>query len=423
MLRFSHRSFLARNVTMVVPVAAMLLLGACGNGTGPTDGLPAVITTLPRSLTSLEQEAIRASNQFGLELMSEVANSKPGQNVVLSPFSASVALGMTYAGADGTTAAAMRQTLGWGARTRDEILGAYRELPALLVALDRGVTLRSANAIWVRETFSVRPEFITDVRAAFDSEVRTGDFGPTTVADMNAWASEQTNGLIPKVVDELGNELVMVLMNALYFKGSWREKFDVSRTRQVPFTTSSGSRPSVPMMFQTGKMKYARQAGAQWAELPYGNTAYVMTVVLPDSGTNVRTWLRGLDVATYESGLASMAEAEVELGLPKWRLKADYQLKGPLEQMGMGVAFDAAHANFDRISADELFLSYVKQDVYIDVNEEGTEAAAVTQVGIGVTSVPVRPVLVLDRPFLFFIRERLGGTVLFSGLIEEPRIQ
>lgn len=415
----SVRSYVARCVS----VAALFLVAACGNGTGPSDGPPAVITDLPRSLTALEQEAIRASNQFGLELMSKVADSKPGENVVLSPFSASVALGMTYAGADGTTAAAMRQTLGWGARSRGEILNAYRELPALLVALDAGVTLRSANAIWVRETLSVRPEFITDVRAAFDSEVRTGDFGPATVSDMNAWASQQTNGLIPKVVDELGNDLVMVLMNALYFKGSWREKFDVTRTRQVPFTTSSGARPSVPMMFQTEKMKYARQAGAQWAELPYGNTAYVMTVVLPDSGANARTWLRGLDVATYESGLVSMAEATVEFGLPKWRLKAEYQLKGPLVQMGMGVAFDAALANFDRISPDDLLLSYVKQDVYIDVNEEGTEAAAVTQVGISVTSAPMRPVMVLDRPFLFFIRERLGGTVLFSGLIEEPKIQ
>ena len=423
MLRFSHEAFLARSFTVVLPAAAMLLLAACGNGTGPTDGPPAVITSLPRSLSALEQEAIRASNQFGLELMSKVADSKPGENVVLSPFSASVALGMTYAGADGTTAAAMRQTLGWGARARGEILNAYRELPALLVALDPGVTLRSANAIWVRQTFSVRPEFITDVRAAFDSEVRTGDFGPTTVADMNAWASQQTNGLIPTVVESLSNDLVMVLMNALYFKGAWREKFDVARTRQVPFTTSSGARPSVPMMFQAEEMEYGRHAGAQWAQLPYGNTAYVMTVVLPDSGVNVRTWLRGLDVETYEAGLNSMTEAEVELGLPKWRLKAAYQLKEPLEQMGMGVAFDAALANFDRISPDELSLSYVKQDVYIDVNEEGTEAAAVTQVGVRVTSAPVRPVLVLDRPFFFFIRERLGGTVLFSGLIEEPKIQ
>ena len=118
-----------------------------------------------------------------------------------------------------------------------------------------------------------------------------------------------------------------------------------------------------------------------------------------------------------------MRETDVELGLPKWRLKAAYQLKEPLTQMGMGVAFDAALANFDLISPDELSLSYVKQDVYIDVNEEGTEAAAVTQVGVEVTSAPVRPVMVLDRPFLFFIRERLGGTVLFSGLIEEPKIQ
>jgi len=402
-------------------VGAALLLSACGDGTGPSSGPPAPISVLPRTLTALEQDAIRASNSFGLTLLRETAARHGGENVILSPLSASIALGMAYAGANGATADSMRLVLGWGTATRADVLAGYRELPGLLSRLDPQVTFTSANALWVKNGFPVLPAYTQEMQQVFSADVRSGDFGPTTVADMNRWASEKTNGKIPRVVESLGTDLVAVLMNALYFNGNWRHRFDVARTRSVTFTTATGERASVPMMHRTDTMAYARARGAQWVELPYGNTAYVMTLVLPDSGTSPRAWLAGLDGNTFTTLAQSVRTRDVDLALPKFRLAVDYQLGPPLVTMGMGIAFQPRVADFSRIGPGELYISYVKQDVFIDVNEAGTEAAAVTQVGVGVTSLPQREIVHLDRPFAFFLRERISGTILFAGIIEHPQ--
>jgi serpin B len=176
-------------------------------------------------------------------------------------------------------------------------------------------------------------------------------------------------------------------------------------------------------MFQSEKKIGYREAfGAQWAELPYGNTAFVMTLVLPSQTTTPRQWLAGFDAAQFQNTVQRFDSAEVELALPKFRLPLKFQLKEPLSRMGMDIAFRPGEANFGRIASAELSISHVTQDVFIDVNEEGTEAAAVTQVGIRLTSAPINPVMTIDRPFLFFIRERLSGTILFAGIIENPQM-
>jgi serpin B len=403
--------------------AGALLLSGCGDATAPNGSTPSPLDALPRTLTALEQEAISASNTFGFALLREVAADKPNQNVVLSPFSAHVALGMAYAGADGSTADSMRAALGWGTRSREEILAGYKELPGLILSLDSQVDLRNANSLWVRQGFAILPSYTSEMQSVFDAEVRTGDFGQSTVDAMNAWASEKTNGKIPKVVESLGTDLVAMLMNALYFKASWRDRFDAAQSRDVPFATADGATPSVRMMFRSDKnMGYREAFGAQWAELPYGNTAFVMTLVLPSSTTTPRQWLQGVDAAQFQNTVQRFDSAKVELALPKFRLPLKFSLTQPLSRMGMDIAFRDGDANFTRIANDRLSISHVTQDVYIDVNEEGTEAAAVTQVGVRATSAPILPVMRLDRPFLFFIRERLSGTILFAGIIENPQM-
>ncbi len=412
-----HRA--VRTVARLAVVTAAL--SACTAGTAPSDDRPAPITALPRALSALEQEAVRASNDFGLSLLREVAAGTPDSNVVLSPLSASVALGMAYAGADGATADSMKRTLGWGTASRADILAGYRDLPSLLAGLDPKVEFRSANALWVRTGFPVLPSYTQEMQQVFSAQVRTGDFGPSTVNDMNTWASQQTNGRIPKVVESLDPQLVAMLMNALYFKGAWRDRFETTRTRFVPFTTRAGATPSVPTMHRTDDMTYGEVRGAQVVELPYGNTAYVMTVVLPDEASTPDAWLTGLDAPALAAGLASLRTTDVDLALPKFRLSLGFDLVPSLTSMGMGLAFTPRAADFSRIGPGELYISRVNQDVFIDVNEEGTEAAAVTSVGVGVTSVPQRAVMHVDRPFLFFIRERLSGTILFAGIVEQPQ--
>ncbi len=419
------RALTRLRVGMATLLMSGVMLVGCGNGTGPLDGPPTELTALPRPLTALEQEAIQAGNTFGVSLLQQLVSEGAPENRVISPFSASVALGMAYAGAGGSTANDMRSVLGWGERSRDDIMSAYRELPALLTGLDPAVAVQSANAMWVRDQFPVKPQYVSDMRTFFGADVRSGDFGPATVANMNSWARDKTNGLIPEVVQELSDDMVVMLMNALYFKGQWREQFDPSQTTPQPFTRADGVALQAPTMRRTGRMAYTVHDGAQWAELAYGNTAYVMTVVLPDSATSARQWLAASSAASLDAGFARLTDLtaqSVQLSMPRFRLKLGAQLKPSLSAMGMSVAFDRGHADFTRI-ADNLFMTHVKQDVYIDVNEEGTEAAAVTQVGIGVKSLPVRPVMTIDRPFLFFIRDRIGGTLLFAGLVNDPLAQ
>lgn len=398
-----------------------LSLGACGEATAPAPGgRQAELTALPRALTVPEQQAIRASNAFGLTLLHAVSASNPGENVVLSPFSASVALGMAYAGADGETATAMRTTLGWGDASRSEVLDGYRALPAMLAALDPQVTFTSANSLWVKDDFVARPAYIAEMKDVFAADVRNRAFVPATLAEINAWASTNTNGRIPQVIDAFPNGLVALLMNALYFKGSWRDRFDVSQTQPGPFTTASGATPSVPFMRRFGEMGYTHASGAQWVELAYGNAAFVMTLALPDSNVPPTAWLSQLTPGQLDAAVQGLHNQKVDLALPKLHLEVDYQLKEALAGMGMGVAFDPGNADFARLSEEPVFLSSVKQDVFLDVNEEGTEAAAVTQVGVSVTSAPLVPVVHFNRPFVLLIRERLSGTVLFAGVIAQP---
>lgn len=408
-----------RRATLLA-AASMLTLAACGDGTGPEAGPPATINALPRALTAVEQQAIRASNDFGLELLRHVAADAGDGNVVLSPFSASMALGMAFAGADGTTADAMRTTLGWGTASRAQVLDGYRDLRSLLTSLDPRVTVRTANALWVRNGFTLLPAYAQEMGTVFGAPIRNGDFGPGTVAEINAWASRETNGRIPKVVDVLPSDVVAMLLNALYFKGAWRERFDPARTTTRAFTTPGGGRPTVSMMQRSGRLPYAEVRGAQVTELAYGNTAYVMTLVLPAEGSTPSQWLAGLDAADLTAAVGALALQQVDLALPKFRLSLDYQLEDPLSAMGMGIAFRGGEANFRRMANDDLYLTHVKQDLFIEVNEEGTEAAAVTQVGVGIVSAPQTFTMHLDRPFLFFIRERLSGTILFTGLVNLP---
>ena len=408
---------------VAIAVACLLSLTACNSAFGPDRDTPAVRTALPRALTSSEQQAIRASNSFGLGLLQHVTAANPDDNVLLSPLSASVALAMAYAGAADSTETAMRRVLGWGDASRDAVLSAYRELPTMLSGLDRTVDVRLANAMWVRDGFEVFPSYTSEVQSRFAAQVRGGDFGPTTVAAMNAWAREQTNGRIPEVVQALDDDLVVVLMNALYFKGSWRTRFDPARTQQASFTTTSGAARSVPMMQRMAdsvSVLYGERE--MWAELPYGNTAYVMTLVRPNGTTTPTQWLAQTTTAQFEAAIAQLAGrgGRAEIRMPRFRFETSYQLRPVLENMGMEVAFNSGAANFSRLAARRLFISYVKQDAFIDVNEEGTEAAAVTQVGIMPVSAP--PSFVLDRSFVFFIRERLSGTILFAGVVADPTL-
>ena len=412
-----------RNSLVALPLALSLI--ACDDPSAP-DGLPPVIAALPRQLTTVEAEMVAASNTFGFNLLKQVNTTFADSNVFLSPLSASMALGMTMNGAEGTTFEEMRSTLGFGPRTYEELNASYQSLITLLRDLDPKVEFKIANAMYYDVTdigAAIEPTFLNESRNYFDAEVKGLDFRrPETVDTVNAWANQHTNGKIPTIIDQIQAQIVMLLMNAIYFKGDWRAGFKESETSDQPFHTLRQD-VTVRMMHRDGGFRSGRISNATVAELPYGGDAFVMTILLPDEGVDINSFVSSLTAANWLQSTANLRDADVDLYLPKFKLAWEDSLNDDLEAMGMRQAFRENEARFTRISrsmGDKLYIDFVKQKTFVDVNEVGTEAAAVTVVGIGVTSAPM-PVRI-DRPFVFAIRERLSGSVLFLGKIVEPKL-
>jgi serpin B len=404
----------------------LALAFACADPSGP-GAAPPRITALPRQLSATETEMVAASNTFGFDLLRAVNASFADTNVFLSPVSASMALGMTMNGAEGTTFEEMRGALGFGPRSYEELNQSYQSLIALLRGLDPRVEFRIANAIFYRTSFGpfIEAAFLNDARQYFDAEVGALDFGaPSAVGVVNAWADRNTNGRIPRIIDRIEAQIVMLLMNAIYFKGDWRAGFATSETRNQPFTTGRGTVVQVPTMHRKGGYRVAGTPDATVIELPYGGDAFVMTILLPRVDLDFNAFVEGLTSDAWQQATTGLADTDREIYLPKFRLSWEHKLNDDLKSLGMRQAFVPGGAEFTRLSRSQgrdLYIDFVKQKTFVDVNEVGTEAAAVTVVGIGVVCACPPPVVRIDRPFVFAIRERLSGTVLFLGKITDPR--
>jgi serpin B len=398
-------------------LTAVLILSACSDPFGPGDP----ITQLPRALTVAERQVIDSSNSFGLDLLREVVERDGRPNIVLSPFSAAMALGMTLNGADEETFDAMRSTLGFAGLTQEEINESYRGVIELLTQLDPSVRFNIANSIWMNEDVPFLDSFIEAVTDAFGARAESRDFGdPATLAAINEWVDENTNGFIERIIDELDPALVMLLINAIYFDGTWTTQFDPDKTSRQPFTRADGSTVQVDMMSVSNpEFPFGGGTGYSAVELPYGGAAFSMVVVLPHE--DARAFAGNLDGDKWDEIISGLDPRELDLvSMPKFELSYDVFLNEALKAMGMDVAFRPG-ADFTRMSpspiGDLLCIDFVRQKTFIEVDERGTRAAAATAVGIRPTSFNG---LIVDRPFVFAIRERLTGTVLFAGLVGDP---
>ena len=390
-------------------------LAACASSTD-VGNPPAALTSLPRPLTSAERAIADAGNDFSISLFKQINASSPDSNVFISPLSASMALGMTLNGAAGSTYEAMRSTLGFGTASQQSINAGYKGLIDLLSGLDKSTTFQLANSVWFEQGFPFEKTFLDTVKTYFNAEVRGLDFAsPTSLATINGWVNTKTNGKIPTILDAIPPDDVMFLINAIYFKGSWRQAFDPAQTRDAPFHALSGSTETMKLMHAKASLRMYYTADFTMADLPYGNDAWTMTVLLPAPGKDVNQIAASLTTEQWSNWTGHLTNAsEVDVALPKFKVTWDHVLNATLTGLGMGVAFDKNAANFTRMSAvGGLYIDFVKQKTFVDVNEVGTEAAAATAVGIGVTS--LGPSFVVDRPFIFAIRERLSGTILFIG--------
>ena len=330
-----------------------------------------------------------------------------------------MSLGMAMNGANGATLEAMRTALGVDPADLSQINAGYKGLIDLLRSLDQTTTFQLANSIWYRNTFAFKQSFLDTTKKWFDAEVRGLNFddAPGSLATINGWVSANTGGKIPTILDEIRRDEVMFLINAIYFKGTWRLQFDRSRTTPAPFYAADGSTQTVPTMRRpqdlAPKFRIGGTSSLSLVELPYGNGAFVMDILLPPDKTNVDSVAATLSTATWSQLLGSLAETDIGLTLPKFSLSYDKTLNEDLVALGMGLAFTDA-ADFSGMSAARLALEFVKQKTFVDVNEEGTEAGAATVTGVQLVS--LRQIDV-NHPFIFIIRERLSGSIVFMGKI------
>jgi len=407
-----------RGTSAALALALAAMLSACSESStapGKVDSMEA----LPRALTVTEREGIASGNRFALSLLQQVSTTSTG-NVLLSPLSVWMALGMTMNGAAGQTDTEMRNTLGWGARPREEVNAAFRDLGALLPTLDPSVTVKIGNGIWARSGLAVDSSFARDVRTYFGAEVRSAATPQAMFDAVNAWGNAQTNGLVPKVLTEPPPpDLMMLLANAVLFDGSWRDAFEVKNTASAPFQLESNASVQVPMMSREGSFRGLQAATFTAVELPYGNSAYSMLIVVPSGGT-LASFVSTLDsarLAMITAGLGAGGD-RTKLYVPRFTIRGSIELSSALKQLGMPRAF-TDFAEFPRFFCTGAKLKFVQHGVTLEVNERGTRAAAVTVVGAVPTSLP--PTFRVDRPFVFFIRERFAGTILFNGLVRDPR--
>ncbi len=419
-----------RSLRIVLIGAILVLAGmyyGCSNVTSPYNkGTPA--PTPPSSSTVKQVES--ANNSFSASLFDQIAAEEQGKNFFISPFSVSMALAMTLNGASGQTYTDMAQTLGLSAFSNEQINESYQSLMTMFSGLDPNVKFDIANSIWYRNTFAVQDSFLNVDSTYFDAKVSALDFNSPSAADViNSWVSENTNGKIQSVISPpIDPAEVMFLINALYFDGSWKYSFDSENTKLGTFYLSDGSTESDSMMVVHDTLNYYSDSTFIAVELPYGDGDYSMLVLLPTSSTSALNAIGTLNQGEINKIVGGLKAEDVQLTLPKFKVKYSTKLNVALTKMGMGNAFSAA-ANFTRINpAGGLYISDVIHKTYIDVNEQGTQAAAVTVVTVATLSIggghPIGPIMVnANRPFTFLIKENHDNTILFMGAVVQPSVE
>jgi serpin B len=283
-----------------------------------------------------------------------------------------------------------------------------------------------ANSLWGRQGFPFSDRFIETNREYYKARITTLDFNsPDAPNTINRWVSDATRGKIDKIVDQIPPEIVLHLINAIYFKGTWTIEFDPSRTRDQDFHPSRGAKTTVPMMSHSGSYRYYSEDGFQAIRLPYGAGDLAMYVFLPDETAGLADFLAGLDETVWGRWMAAFRRKDGDVMLPRFKIEYKCLLNAALREMGMGIAFEGGQADFSGMTtaAADLYISKVVHKAVVEVNEEGTEAAAVTDISIGVTSAlpdNERFLFVADHPFFFAIHDDRTGSLLFVGILNNP---
>jgi len=374
-----------------------------------------------------EEAVSKAINRFSAALLELSAGNNDG-NLMISPASVHLALAMTANGAEGETKAAMLEVLAGRGLSIDRLNRASRDWAALLSRTGEKTTLGIANSIWFDKGYSPSRSFLQRNRDFFGAEARNLDFRDKGAPGViNGWVKKATRGTIEKIIESIRRDEVLFLVNAVYFKSDWQVPFEKNDTRKQVFH-APGKDVEVEFMHRTGRMTVMSGNGATGVALPYDDGQFAFFALLPDGQSSSREWLAKQDKASLFDDIARMmgqkAGFTVELALPKFESSYEDTLEDELARMGMGIAFDPGRADFSGMSESrtkDLFIGTVRHKTFVRVDEKGTEAAAVTSVGMRLTSMPlIERQLVFDRPFLYGIMDMKAGIPLFVGIMDNP---
>jgi serine protease inhibitor len=380
------------------------------------------------SATARTAPGTGAYTSFGVDLYKELVREKPGENVFISPASIGFALAMTMNGAAGATRDAMAGVLGLAGRGIEEVNAADSTFIMQLNDSIRAVKLSVANSLWARQGVTFKEEFLRRNKLCYGAELRILDFSRADARDtINDWVAGRTNDKITKIVGRIDPDAIMFLINSIYFKGTWAKLFDRNITQDEPFHLANGATSPRPMMRQAGRYDYFEGDGFQAVRLPYGDGRIGMYVFLPAMDSSLEQFHEKLTGEKLSTWIGHLARRSGTIGLPRFRIEYEASLNRSLSALGMAVAFDEVRANFTRMvepTGDNVYINEVKHKTFVEVNEEGTEAAAVTSVVMyATTSVesgsPFE--MIVDRPFFLAIVDRETGLILFMGSIVNPR--
>ena len=416
-----------RRLPIIVLSAAMVLsMASCEKDSAEGEG-DKVWKTVPIYLTKTQNEIVTSGNVFAFDFFREMVKRENGGNVLVSPFSLQAALSMLANGAEGETYEEIVSALGWEGFTLEEVNALYSALTGGLVSVDENVTLEIANSVWTQKDFPIKESYVSSLSKNYGAEARSVDFtSPSTLGMINSWCSEKTHGMIPNMLNSINPYTRLMLLNALYFKGTWQEEFSSKKSSSGKFLSASGSR-KVKFMNDKRDCLGLYSEGFRICELPYGGGYFTFDVILPDEETDFDKFVSDFDDTFWAECRSKMRAYEVDLSLPAF--SQDYSSEDNiipfLKGRGMERAFDSTDAQFGNISEMPLFVGEILQKTSIKTDEKGSEAAAVTEIGMRVGSAgPGHEVVVIevpsmafkaDRPFIYLIRESSSGTVLFMG--------
>ncbi len=363
------------------------------------------------------EKLVSANNTFAFQLFSEIQKFQPNENIFISPSSIAIALSMTYNGAVGKTQEAMAKTLNFQGMSLEEINQANQELGILLDSLNPEIKLYIANSIWIRQGLPFYQSFVQINQDFYQSQVEEIQ----SIEIINNWVKDKTQGKIEKIVKPDYRGIDMALLNAIYFKADWQQKFSEYSTQEMPFYLPNGTQKQHPIMSQLSRHLYYENEAFQAVSLPYGESSVNMYIFLPREQVGLDKFYRALNEENWEKWMENFEYCKVNLGLPKFKTEYEITLNETLKSLGMEIAF-TGEADFSGISSEHLFISEVKHKTFVEVNETGTEAAAATSV-IMSRSIQREIVvnMLVDRPFFFAIIENDSESILFMGEITNPK--